>query len=80
MSLDVPSDASDRLVETTEQFAYLKERGCDLGQGYLFSRPVPIAELIAWVESITSEAALLSLSNRSVYKYHATSTYPEEGH
>ncbi len=28
-------------VETQEQHALLKEMGCDFGQGYLYSRPVP---------------------------------------
>lgn len=28
-------------VETYEQFAYLKELGCDRAQGFFFSRPVP---------------------------------------
>ena len=28
-------------VETEEQLAFLLERGCTEGQGYLFSRPVP---------------------------------------
>ncbi len=32
-------------VETKEQFNYLKEVGCDKVQGYLFSRPVPPAEI-----------------------------------
>ncbi len=31
-------------VETEEQFAYLVERGCDLAQGYLFSKPVSSEE------------------------------------
>jgi EAL domain-containing protein (putative c-di-GMP-specific phosphodiesterase class I) len=30
-------------VETPEQLAYLREHGCDLIQGYHFSRPVPAA-------------------------------------
>jgi diguanylate cyclase (GGDEF)-like protein/PAS domain S-box-containing protein len=30
-------------VETKEQFAYLRENGCDALQGYWFSRPLPVA-------------------------------------
>jgi EAL domain-containing protein (putative c-di-GMP-specific phosphodiesterase class I) len=33
-------------VETQEQLEYLKMRGCDEGQGFYFSRPVP-ADIIA---------------------------------
>jgi diguanylate cyclase (GGDEF)-like protein/PAS domain S-box-containing protein len=36
-------------VETEEQFAYLRERACDLVQGYLFSRPVPAKDVIAFI-------------------------------
>jgi len=32
-------------IETEEQFEYMREAGVDLVQGYLFGRPVPIAEL-----------------------------------
>ncbi len=32
-------------VETEEQFAMLKDLGCDMVQGYLFSRPVPPEEI-----------------------------------
>ena len=32
-------------IETVEQYEYLKQCGCDIGQGYYFSRPVPAAEL-----------------------------------
>ena len=32
-------------VETEEQFDYLRAAGVDLVQGYLFGRPVPIAQL-----------------------------------
>ena len=34
-------------VETPEQLAYLKARGCDAMQGYLFSRPLPADEVRA---------------------------------
>ncbi len=34
-------------IETTEQAAYLAELHCDLGQGYLFDRPMPAEDVIA---------------------------------
>lgn len=34
-------------VETREQAAFLKEIGCNLAQGYLYSRPVPLKEFEA---------------------------------
>lgn len=37
-------------VETDEQRAFLREIGCDRGQGYLFSKPVTGAELTAAVD------------------------------
>ncbi len=36
-------------VETELQLEYLRQRGCDLVQGFLFSRPVPAAEIIAFI-------------------------------
>jgi diguanylate cyclase (GGDEF)-like protein/PAS domain S-box-containing protein len=41
-------------VETEEQFAYLRERGCDLLQGYLFSRPVPADQVIEFIRQRNS--------------------------
>ena len=32
-------------IETPEELAFLRERGCDLGQGYYFSKPVPPEEI-----------------------------------
>ncbi|MDT4852965.1 Cyclic di-GMP phosphodiesterase PdeR [compost metagenome] len=31
-------------VEQAEQLAFLEQQGCHLYQGYLYSRPVPLAE------------------------------------
>ncbi|MDP9329852.1 MAG: EAL domain-containing protein [Actinomycetota bacterium] len=36
-------------VETEEQRRFLLEQGCVVGQGFLFSRPIPPAELEEWV-------------------------------
>jgi EAL domain-containing protein (putative c-di-GMP-specific phosphodiesterase class I) len=37
-------------VETKEQLAFLRERGCQRGQGFLFSRPVPALEIAVLLE------------------------------
>jgi diguanylate cyclase (GGDEF)-like protein len=37
-------------VETVEQADFLRERGCDELQGYLFSRPVPAADFVRFLE------------------------------
>jgi EAL domain-containing protein (putative c-di-GMP-specific phosphodiesterase class I) len=33
-------------VETAEQLSFLRRHRCDVGQGYLFDRPIPGNELI----------------------------------
>ncbi|MDR6456479.1 putative bifunctional diguanylate cyclase/phosphodiesterase [Variovorax paradoxus] len=44
-------------VETEQQLDFLRAHGCDEMQGYLFSRPVPPAELAALVRSRSGMAA-----------------------
>lgn len=46
--LDVPVIAEG--VETEEQLATLKELGCDLIQGYYFSKPVPASEFESFIK------------------------------
>jgi diguanylate cyclase (GGDEF)-like protein len=36
-------------IETSEQLAFLQALGCDFAQGYLVGRPMPFAELDAWL-------------------------------
>ncbi|HET6484487.1 MAG TPA: EAL domain-containing protein, partial [Actinoplanes sp.] len=38
-------------IETEEQADELRALGCDIGQGYLYARPLPPAELTAFVIS-----------------------------
>jgi EAL domain-containing protein (putative c-di-GMP-specific phosphodiesterase class I) len=42
-NLDIETTAEG--VETMEQFAFLRTAGCQLAQGYFFSRPVPVSDL-----------------------------------
>lgn len=37
-------------VETREQLAFLRENGCDLVQGYLLGRPMPMDDYIAFLQ------------------------------
>jgi EAL domain-containing protein (putative c-di-GMP-specific phosphodiesterase class I)/CheY-like chemotaxis protein len=38
-------------VETQEQLDFLRLKGCDSAQGYLFSRPLPPTQMVAWLET-----------------------------
>ena len=46
-SLELPIIAEG--VETAEQMQTLKAMGCDIIQGYYFSRPLPVEEFEAFV-------------------------------
>jgi len=43
-------------IETEEQRAFLLEQGCPLGQGYLFSKPVPAEDLERIVRGLADAA------------------------
>ena len=34
-------------IETEQEWRFLAEHGCQLGQGFYFSRPVPASEILA---------------------------------
>jgi diguanylate cyclase (GGDEF)-like protein len=36
-------------VETSDTFAWLREAGCDVAQGFLFARPMPAADMSEWL-------------------------------
>ena len=44
-------------VETSEQRAILRELGCPFMQGYLFSRPRPIADAVGMIEDMADVAS-----------------------
>ena len=39
-------------IEDRETLVALQELGCDVGQGFLFSKPLPHAELEAWLDAV----------------------------
>jgi EAL domain-containing protein (putative c-di-GMP-specific phosphodiesterase class I) len=43
-------------VETPEQLSLLRELGCRLGQGFLFSRPPPATRLPKAVRELRAES------------------------
>ena len=38
-------------VENQEQLDFLRKNGCNLAQGYYFSRPLPLPDILQWVET-----------------------------
>jgi EAL domain-containing protein (putative c-di-GMP-specific phosphodiesterase class I) len=38
-------------VETQEQLDLLRAYGCESAQGYFFSRPIPVKEMVNWLET-----------------------------
>lgn len=47
-------------IELDSQRAFLKENGCDMGQGYLWSRPVPADEFASFVRNWNHTARRLT--------------------
>lgn len=39
-------------IERDEEWAELRQAGCDLGQGWLFARPMPAATALAWARDL----------------------------
>jgi len=48
-------------IETAEELGFLRDRGCELGQGFYFSKPVPPEEIIAYVFGGIPNAAPLGV-------------------
>ena len=50
-------------VETEESWITLANLGCDVAQGYLICRPVPLPELVEWLDIRHSMSALEHVSS-----------------
>ena len=49
-------------VETGEQLDYLRNRGCDEVQGYLYTRPLPAADIETWLHEFNLQDTVESNS------------------
>jgi sensor c-di-GMP phosphodiesterase-like protein len=45
-------------IETEGQVELLRDLGCDHGQGYLYSRPLPVAAFEAWALGRVAKSSL----------------------
>jgi diguanylate cyclase (GGDEF)-like protein/PAS domain S-box-containing protein len=55
-------------IENAEQLAYLKENGCTEGQGYLFSKPIPAADIPALLNLRPYAAAAIRKTARALVR------------
>jgi EAL domain-containing protein (putative c-di-GMP-specific phosphodiesterase class I) len=51
LRLDVVAEG----VETAEQLEFLKDEGCEFIQGYYFSKPLPLDELLPWIKTFSEK-------------------------
>lgn len=51
LRLDVVAEG----VETAEQLEFLKDEGCEFIQGYYYSKPMPLDELMPWIEEFSQK-------------------------
>ena len=41
---------SEEIIETQEQLDFVKEARCDMIQGYIYARPMPVSEFERWID------------------------------
>jgi EAL domain-containing protein (putative c-di-GMP-specific phosphodiesterase class I) len=52
-------------IENHDQMALLIEEGCDVGQGYVFSPPLPFSDVMAYASRKSSPRSVL-LRNQEI--------------
>jgi len=53
-------------IETREQLRFLKHAGCDIAQGYLVSRPLPLDELSRFIKTSANGAMTKKIASGSI--------------
>jgi diguanylate cyclase (GGDEF)-like protein len=54
-------------VETKHQLGFLREQGCDGAQGFLFSRPLPVDEIIKFLTKGNKESGMVFSAYQKVW-------------
>jgi EAL domain-containing protein (putative c-di-GMP-specific phosphodiesterase class I) len=45
-------------IETRDDWDFLSQLGCDIGQGYFIARPMPAADIVDWISAWRTRTAL----------------------
>lgn len=56
-------------IETVAQLKWLRWSSCDIGQGYLFARPMPADEILEWRRAQAGRAVVLQTSGSTPLSY-----------
>jgi EAL domain-containing protein (putative c-di-GMP-specific phosphodiesterase class I) len=52
----IPMNIVGEGIETSEQNEFLRNLGCHFGQGYLYARPIPEADLVDFLAKSNSSS------------------------
>src|SRR5699024_4248835 len=66
LSIDITAEG----VETEEQLLFLHEEYCAQIQGYYFSKPIPLNELINQIRLIAEKLSMMNIDDQLIEKYN----------
>jgi EAL domain-containing protein (putative c-di-GMP-specific phosphodiesterase class I)/GGDEF domain-containing protein len=64
-------------IETIETCYWLADRGCDFGQGYAISRPLPATQFISWMDDRSRRVAMTTPEERRREAWPLDDVVPE---
>jgi diguanylate cyclase len=65
-------------VETNGVLLQLRQAGCDVAQGFLLARPMPIAQLAHWLGALPPGGAAPAWTNATSWR--SSESFPPDGH
>jgi diguanylate cyclase (GGDEF)-like protein/PAS domain S-box-containing protein len=73
LDLDVIAEG----IESPAQAFYLKQMGCDLGQGYLYARPMPARDIPGWFRTHSTRSLVVDPTEAERLPNGAVESLPE---